>query len=917
MNKSVSASQVSAVTLKLKTALTDEVLYDDIRAKVVLSEAGATAVFNLTKDDLPLIIGNYYKVQIAYVDNTDHIGYYSTIGVAKYTSKPSVFLANCNSQSLNIHTTEYVGVYRNPLDPSERVYEYKFTLTNIDGSIIETSGWKLHNTYSDNSDIESTDSYIVKAVLEPDKSYRMQYSIITNNNLLIEGPKYNIVELDSINANFQASLSTTLDYNNGCVDIKLIGAKDLDGLEIAESGAFVLIRADSATDFLEWTTIVSFDLAHQLPSTFAYRDCTVAHGVTYRYAIQQYNEHKVYSNKIYALGGDVEVMFEDAFLYDGERQLKIRFNPKVSSFKTTYLDTKKTTLGSQFPFIFRNGAVAYKEFSIDGLISYMMDEDELFLSRTEVLGMASNSNDLFMTNILDENLAYERIFKLEVLEWLNNGKVKLFRSPAEGNYLIHLMNTSLTPQDALSRMIHSFKSTANEVAQFNADNLTAYGFIGGKIDGAKAMRWVTTLRADFIERQIHKTKNNVEVAYGKISDVENMNTNILNSYECFQLRIEAMPGTQFDLDGIIITIGDTGVYEISVNEPIKSLHLLNPKRQMPGLVTYGLFSNTTNRFNMIKGVSIYDVLLYSFSGESEDLLKEFNDIKQSVYRINFARFSARKIEILPNKEALFLQIYNYLMDQYNRKLISDNYSSSTENNILSYLNPPKSQNIDPDVLYYLADQKGYVKLNKDEIDLDAASLIQQDYSISAIQKFFDNTNMEKYLQGVDYSTEVQYGDKSFSVENDNDVFIPSDVAVPSKISIGSGVLVEISFSVRVLNYTVEDELEIERESVQEKQMRARAQLLGLVEVTRDQCTEEELAHLLVFDPEYNTFILADEELGEQYEGYVLWLPKNEMMILSQMILEDNNAYTQYLLDKDIYCEKIKDLLIAREDEYLQ
>ena len=36
MNKSVSASQVSAVTLKLKTALTDEVLYDDIRAKVVL-----------------------------------------------------------------------------------------------------------------------------------------------------------------------------------------------------------------------------------------------------------------------------------------------------------------------------------------------------------------------------------------------------------------------------------------------------------------------------------------------------------------------------------------------------------------------------------------------------------------------------------------------------------------------------------------------------------------------------------------------------------------------------------------------------------------------------------------------------------------------------------------------------------------
>jgi hypothetical protein len=164
-------------------------------------------------------------------------------------------------------------------------------------------------------------------------------------------------------------------------------------------------------------------------------------------------------------------MFEDAFLYDGEKQLKIRFNPKVSSFKTTYLDTKKTTLGSQFPFIFRNGAVAYKEFSIDGLISYMMDEDELFLSRTKVLGMASNSKDLFMTDILDENLMYERIFKLEVLEWLNNGKAKLLKTATEGNYLVRLINVSMSPNDTLGRMLHSFSATAVEIEnqEFNVN----------------------------------------------------------------------------------------------------------------------------------------------------------------------------------------------------------------------------------------------------------------------------------------------------------------------------------------------------------------------------------------------------------------------------------------------------------------
>jgi hypothetical protein len=67
------------------------------------------------------------------------------------------------------------------------------------------------------------------------------------------------------------------------------------------------------------------------------------------------------------------------FLFDGERQLKIRFNPKVSSFKTTKQEQKIDTIGSRYPFIFRNSVVEYKEFPIAGLISYIMDENSLFM----------------------------------------------------------------------------------------------------------------------------------------------------------------------------------------------------------------------------------------------------------------------------------------------------------------------------------------------------------------------------------------------------------------------------------------------------------------------------------------------------------------------------------------------------------
>jgi len=61
------------------------------------------------------------------------------------------------------------------------------------------------------------------------------------------------------------------------------------------------------------------------------------------------------------------------FLFDGERQLNIRFNPKVSTFKDNILEQKLETIGSKYPYIFKNGKVKYKEFAISGLISYNMD----------------------------------------------------------------------------------------------------------------------------------------------------------------------------------------------------------------------------------------------------------------------------------------------------------------------------------------------------------------------------------------------------------------------------------------------------------------------------------------------------------------------------------------------------------------
>jgi hypothetical protein len=75
--------------------------------------------------------------------------------------------------------------------------------------------------------------------------------------------------------------------------------------------------------------------------------------------------------------------FEDMFLWDGYRQLKICFNPKVSSFKTTIQESKTDTIGSKYPFFFKNGVVGYKEFPISGLLSYLIDKNKTFIKSTD------------------------------------------------------------------------------------------------------------------------------------------------------------------------------------------------------------------------------------------------------------------------------------------------------------------------------------------------------------------------------------------------------------------------------------------------------------------------------------------------------------------------------------------------------
>nr|DAI51086.1 MAG TPA: hypothetical protein [Caudoviricetes sp.] len=68
------------------------------------------------------------------------IGYYSTVGVVKYTTNPKVEILSLQS-GININPTTFYGRYsQEDGDTTEKVYSYRFDIYDSDNVIYDTSG---------------------------------------------------------------------------------------------------------------------------------------------------------------------------------------------------------------------------------------------------------------------------------------------------------------------------------------------------------------------------------------------------------------------------------------------------------------------------------------------------------------------------------------------------------------------------------------------------------------------------------------------------------------------------------------------------------------------------------------------------------------------------------------------------------
>ena len=308
------------------------------------------------------------------------------------------------------------------------------------------------------------------------------------------------------NIYFPAIIKTSNLANEGCIDISLI-AMDFGNAEpSALLGKFQLLRADKKHNFTNWQVVTKFNLSSGVYNFSIFKDYSVESGEEYLYGIEQINDFGVVSD-IFKAYEPIKADFEDMFLIDEKAKIKIKFNPKISSFKTTKQEQKQETLGSKYPFILRNQNLSYKEIPISGLISFNMDDSEIekFISLTqddlELINNREAQRTLTWSNfeqkvplklqqqilytstdLTIDNFTRERQFKLALLNWLNNNSYKLLKTPAEGNYIVQLINVSLSPNETVGRMLHTFSATAIEVADLTFENLNNLLHLNNKVN---------------------------------------------------------------------------------------------------------------------------------------------------------------------------------------------------------------------------------------------------------------------------------------------------------------------------------------------------------------------------------------------------------------------------------------------------
>ncbi|AXF52489.1 MAG: hypothetical protein [Caudoviricetes sp.] len=481
-NLSALRSDMYPAGIKITSIQTDETIQNDSKYYIIINPG------DLTSNKFEL--NQFYKVQIRFtkvgaspltsgdkiapwlVANQQFFSEWSTVCLIRGISKPKITLNNFEENEESIIASSFVEIVgkmyfeENSNSEDEYLEFYRVKVYDKDEDYLKyDSGDIFTNTYNPNEI-----NYTIKTILEEGINYEITFSYSTVNGYS-ESLTYNFIVIqnstvDTLNATIEAEG----DKENGRVMVRIVSNVSQPFI-----GHLVIKRTSSKTNFSIWEEVNRKTISNTTLN-YTWIDYTCESGVLYYYCAQKIDSEGD-GGIIIKTNSPIMIELEDIFLLSEDLQIKVKFNPSISSFRNVLMESKIDTLGSKYPFVIRNGNVNYKEFPISGLISSFWDEEGFFINKDNIY----EENKGYYINHNEENkiseyydYIYERNFREKIMEFLYKDNIKLFRSNTEGNILIKLMDISFTPEQTLGRMLYEFSATAYEIDECSIDNYHKY-----------------------------------------------------------------------------------------------------------------------------------------------------------------------------------------------------------------------------------------------------------------------------------------------------------------------------------------------------------------------------------------------------------------------------------------------------------
>jgi len=418
------------------------------------------------------------------------------------SSFSSIGLLNYNYPS---DTIEIKGRMRNDLDPEEYLYKCRYELAEGHTSskilLEKTPDFIMKSNsfnYTFKRELENNKNYTVTIYYTTANGYEGRGEIyLTTDYTLVEDDHFYIATLENYEEDsiMKRYSSLGLEEDEGLISYKIVDARAQ-----AEpfSGKIYIRRTSSLSNFKIWEDIKELTLLNQsLNELPVFYDFITESGVWYLYGIQKEvpgtpsGEIPVINRSALSFPLDDNQHFkknpsirdfEYSFLLgENNQQLKLKFDNTMNNYKIQQMENKTETIGNLYPFISRNAILNYRIIPVNGLISFEADDNKLFCGEQDIYKFSEICN-LYRNYENNKapgkyNYIYEREFRKKVMEFLTNGKPKLFKSPTEGNIIVRLTDINFTPNQTLSRLVYSFTANGNEIAECNIDNYIKYKFL--------------------------------------------------------------------------------------------------------------------------------------------------------------------------------------------------------------------------------------------------------------------------------------------------------------------------------------------------------------------------------------------------------------------------------------------------------